>query len=89
MKMPLEYVTAEEARGLARLAAHATDNVTCGAHQSMIVGMDSDGLPTANVNDARFLVIRIPMDEGQSIAVVKITNGGMMVQMALREGGLQ
>lgn len=78
MKMPFEKMKLHEAQALGRMAADATVDVTCDGETAMIVGLDSDMQPTANVNDARMLVVRFPVPTGVAVAVVKISNAGLM-----------
>lgn len=85
MKMPFEKMGAGEARALAERALEATEKVTCDGGLAMVCGLDSDMLPTANVNDARWLVLRFPTDGGKvGVAMVKLSEAGLMTQLAVR-----
>ena len=82
MKMPFEMVHGAEAQALGRALHDAVQDVTCNGLIPMVCGVDSDMQPTANVNDARFLVLQFPLPSGATaIGVVKINAGGMMTQV--------
>lgn len=78
MKMPFERMKRTEAQALGKMVAEATQDVTCDGDVPMVVGLDSDMLPTANVNDARILAIRFPTAQGYAVGVVKISAAGLM-----------
>lgn len=85
MKMPFEKMRAGEAEALAKMAMQATERVTCDGGLSMLCGLDGDMQPTANVNDARWLVIRFPTDDGRiGVAMVKLSEAGLMTQLAVK-----
>lgn len=85
MRMPFEMVSRSEASALAAMLRDAVAGVTCDGVVPMVCGVDSDMLPTANVNDARFLVLHMPdPDGGTYMAVVKINAGGMMTQVGVK-----
>lgn len=86
MKMPFEKMRAGEAEALARMAMQAAEDVTCDGGAAMLCGLDSDMVPTANVNDARWLVLRFPTDGGRmGVAMVKLSEAGLMTQIAVRD----
>lgn len=85
MKMPFEKMRAGEAEALAKMAMKAIENVTCDGGPAMLCGLDSDMVPTANVNDARWLVVLRPTDDGRvGVAMVKLSEAGLMTQLAVR-----
>lgn len=86
MKMPFEKVDAGEARALAERALEATASVTCDGGAAMIVGLDDEMQPTANVNDARWLVIRFPTASGAvGVAMMKLSAAGLMSMLSVRK----
>ncbi len=85
MKLPFEKMRAGEAAALAKMAMQATEKVTCDGGPAMLCGLDSDMIPTANVNDARWLVLRFPTDGGRmAVAMVRLSEAGLMTQLAVR-----
>lgn len=88
MKMPFERVKAEGARYLASMAAEAMADVTVDGTAPLLCGLDSDMQPTANVNDARWLVVTIPMGNGQmGMGMLKIGSDGLMHHMRVGQDG--
>ena len=81
MKMPFHRMPAGEAAALARMAASAVDGVTCDDSPAMVVGLDSDMLPVANVNDARWMMFRFPKGGGIAVVMMKLTEAGLMMQV--------
>lgn len=82
MKMPFEMVHGAEAQALGRMLHDAVQDVTCDGMIPMLCGVDSDMQPTANVNDARYLVLQFPMPTGaMAIGVVKVSAAGLMTQV--------
>lgn len=86
MKMPFEKVTDSEARALAERALEATASVTCDGGPAMVAGLDDEMQPTANVNDARWLVIRFPTASGAvGVAMMKLSAAGLMSMLSVRK----
>lgn len=85
MKMPFEMIGDAEATALSKMLGEAVQGVTCDGLIPMVCGVDSDMLPTSNVNDARFLVLQFPLPSGAlAMGVVKINAGGMMTQVGVK-----